>query len=86
MGFIHLLPALPDVWEEGTVNGLCAKGGFEVSIKWKEGKLAETIIKSNSGEPCWLRYGDEELLFNTKKGDLYRITVKNGALKSEKVK
>ena len=32
MGFIQLLPALPDAWKNGTVEGLCAKGNFEVDI------------------------------------------------------
>lgn len=35
MGFIQLLPALPDAWKDGVVSGLCAKGNFEVSISWK---------------------------------------------------
>lgn len=35
MGFIQLLPALPDAWKDGLVSGLCAKGNFEVSISWK---------------------------------------------------
>ena len=34
MGFIQLLPALPDAWKDGVVSGLCAKGNFEVSIYW----------------------------------------------------
>ena len=86
MGFIHLLPALPDAWEEGTVKGLCAKGGFEVNLKWEGGKLAEAIIKSNSGERCKLLYGNEELSFKTKKGATYRITFVNGKLESHRIK
>lgn len=78
MGFIHLLPALPDAWEEGYVKGLCAKGGFEVDIKWERGKLVEAIIKSKSGEYCKLLYGKETLEFKTKKGASYRITIENG--------
>ena len=52
----------------------------------KVGKLVEAIIKSKSGTPCNILYGDKELAFKTKKGTSYRITVENGALKSEKVK
>ena len=86
MGFIHLLPALPDAWEEGSIKGLCAKGGFEVDITWQDGKLVEAIIKSKSGTPCNILYGDKELAFKTKKGTSYRITVENGKLKSRKMK
>ena len=81
MGFIHLLPALPDAWEEGTVKGICAKGGFDVNITWKEGKLAEVVVKSKSGERCNLRYGNETLSFGTKKGKSYKVVLKDGKLK-----
>lgn len=75
MGFIQLLPALPDAWEEGSVEGLCARGGFEVDITWKNGNLKEAVIRSKAGEPCLVRYGTQILSFKTKKGKSYRITV-----------
>ena len=54
-GCVHLLPALPDAWKEGSVSGLCARGGFEVSISWKNGKLATSTIKSKLGGKLILR-------------------------------
>ena len=80
MGFIHLLPALPDAWNEGRVAGICAKGGFDVEIIWSEGKLKEAVISSKNGSRCNLRYGAATLSFNTKKGNSYRITESEGKL------
>lgn len=81
MGFIHLLPALPDAWEEGSIKGICAKGGFDVDITWSEGKLVEVTVTSKSGERCNLRYGNETLSFGTKKGKSYKVVLKDGKLK-----
>ncbi len=81
MGFIHLLPALPDAWSEGNINGICAKGGFDVDIAWNEGKLTQAIIKSKNGGKCSLRYGDSTLNFGTKKGKSYTVVLKDGKLR-----
>jgi len=55
-GYIQLLPALPDVWTEGTVTGLKMRGDFELSsMEWKEGSLQEAEIVSHSGNMCRLR-------------------------------
>ena len=80
MGFIQLLPALPDAWAEGSVEGLLARGNFEVDLRWANGQLQEAIITSNAGQPCQVRYGDQTLSFKTKKGQSYTITSVNGKL------
>lgn len=49
-GAIHLLPALPDAWPQGSISGLRAIGGFEVvSMQWSGSKLTKVVIKSNLG-------------------------------------
>lgn len=52
---IHLLPALPDKWKEGCIKGLRARGGFEVSIFWEDGRLEHAEITSLLGNECRLR-------------------------------
>ena len=78
---LHLLPALPDAWAEGSVKGLRARGGFIVNIRWKAGRLTEVDVTSLAGEKCTLRYGGEELEFATKAGKTYHAGLHNGYLK-----
>ena len=80
MGFVHLLPALPDAWAEGTIEGLRARGNFTVGIVWNGGKLAKATVYSGAGEPCEVRYGDQTVRFKTQKGKTYSVTSVNGKL------
>ncbi|KXB83641.1 hypothetical protein HMPREF3034_01036 [Prevotella sp. DNF00663] len=73
MGFIHLLPALPDAWSTGSVSGLMARGNFEVGLNWTNGLLSEATIKAKSGGKCTLRYGSHTLSLNTRAGKTYTL-------------
>jgi alpha-L-fucosidase 2 len=54
-GAIHILPALPAVWKNGSISGLRARGGFEVSIEWKNGRAKSVTLTSLLGGNCRIR-------------------------------
>jgi alpha-L-fucosidase 2 len=53
---IKILPALPEVWNTGSFDGLVARGNFVISAKWKDGKATELSILSRSGGACRIAY------------------------------
>ncbi|MCX7818105.1 MAG: glycoside hydrolase N-terminal domain-containing protein [Kiritimatiellae bacterium] len=55
---VHLLPALPSEWRDGTVRGLRARGGVEVDIRWAEGRLRGATLRRPSGRSTWVRHGE----------------------------
>jgi alpha-L-fucosidase 2 len=56
-GELHLLPALPSAWPQGSIRGLCARVAIEVSLSWSGGKLAYANLKSNVEQACPVRHG-----------------------------
>ncbi len=73
-GEIVLLPALPKAWATGSVKGLRARGGFELSIAWKNGALVEATVRSLAGRPARLRYGTQTCDLALAKGESFRWT------------
>ena len=85
-GEIHLLPALPSAWTNGSITGLRTRGNFEVDITYADGKLNNATIKSLSGGKCKVRYGNNVITLNTQKGAEYVITAtQSGKLKSKRL-
>ncbi|MGK7393767.1 MAG: glycosyl hydrolase family 95 catalytic domain-containing protein [Candidatus Cyclobacteriaceae bacterium M3_2C_046] len=64
-GSIFLLPALPDDWKEGKIFGVRARGGFEINLRWKKGKLLEAQIQSDLGGNCRISSKHPIKLINT---------------------
>lgn len=63
---VQLLPALPAKWKNGHIKGLIARGGFEVEMFWKEGKLTKVYITSKAGNVCKLRTNQSISVKDTK--------------------
>lgn len=52
---IALLPALPQTWSNGSVRGLRARGGHQISMQWTAGKLTSAVIKAGFAQPTYFR-------------------------------
>lgn len=72
-GEIHLLPALPDSWSKGQINGLRARGGYTVNQEWKDGKLLKAIIYPDFSGEVKIRYKNEIKTLEVKSGKAYKI-------------
>ena len=78
-GEVTLLPALPKTWPDGHVKGLRARGGFEVDMTWRNGKLTAASVRPSldgqlrlrtpAGQPVTaIRAGEEDVQFETLDG------------------
>ncbi len=73
---LHLLPALPDVWKDGSISGLRARGGFEVSMNWSGNRLPSAVIKSMNGGTLTVRTATPLKQKGKKEGSYYLYNIK----------
>ena len=57
-GYLHVLPAIPDEWSDGSFNGLTARGGFTVSAEWKNKKLTSLNVTAKLDSELKVYVGD----------------------------
>ena len=72
-GVIELLPALPEAWNEGSVSGLCARGGYEVSFEWKGGYVRGCSIKAKNSGTVILKYNGQQKTIKLKAGQTQNV-------------
>ena len=67
---IQLLPALPSAWPDGAVQGLRARGGFEVDMRWTHGRLVDAVVRAAAaGGTARVRYGDRTVAVKLRPGE-----------------
>jgi alpha-L-fucosidase 2 len=71
--FVYLLPALPAALPSGKVSGLLARGGLEVSIAWKDGKLVKASLTAKESKPVRVRYAGREAEIQAQAGKTYEL-------------
>jgi Alpha-L-fucosidase len=72
-GEIRLLPALPEAWSTGKVKGICARGGFEISIEWSNKVLQKVTVLAKGDGSTLLKSGDKQKTVTLKKGQVLDI-------------
>jgi alpha-L-fucosidase 2 len=60
-GFLRILPALPEAWEQGHIKGLKARGDIGVDIHWELGRLKQLTLRTNKKQQVKVKYGQEEI-------------------------
>ena len=58
-GYLHLLPALPDCWRDGSFKGLCARGGFTLCAEWHDGKVVHVSVLAKAGGTLKMLVGEQ---------------------------
>lgn len=71
---IRLLPALPDAWSEGSVKGICARGGFEIAMDWSNKSVKKLSIYAKNTGKTTLYYGNEKKEISLKKGQTMELS------------
>lgn len=65
---ITLLPALPDEWKDGSISGLCARGGYEIDMAWQNGQVKNARIFGKESGTVTVHFNNTNKTLKIKKG------------------
>src|SRR5699024_690550 len=49
LGYTQFLPALPEAWSTGSVEGLVARGNFVIDMEWADGAATTFAVTARDG-------------------------------------
>ena len=70
---ISLLPALPEAWKDGRVEGICARGGFVVDMTWKDGRVTDLRITARADGKTQLCFNEQKKRISLKAGESWEM-------------
>jgi alpha-L-fucosidase 2 len=82
-GCLHLLPALPEAWRSGSIQGLRARGGYELDVAWEDSRLSRAKLTSKSAGTITVKSGSLEVSVVAQAGEVYSIYPDQGKLLAE---
>lgn len=83
VGYINILPAIPEIWSSGSIDGIVTRGNFELQIDWEDGAATFVEVLSKNGGDCIMQYGGiEKAVVKDAEGN----TVKTEKVKDNRIK
>ncbi len=83
LGYIELLPALPSVWDKGSICGIIARGNFELAFDWENMQVKKLTIISHNGGECNIKIGKTKINLTNSLGEPVDYAVNNGKITFE---
>lgn len=74
---IILLPALPKAWNNGSIKGLCVRGGAEVDMEWSNGHLSKCLLRAKQELQTEIMYKERKTKISLVAGEEFILPLIN---------
>lgn len=72
-GYLDFLPALPKEWYNGSIKGICARGGIIADIVWNNGKVITAVLYSKTDQAIKCKINGNEVYAKLKANRINKI-------------